>query len=105
MSYNYGNHLPPLHQYYVSGDPIEIGTHASDPATPATQITESGVYLIDSGNTAGTFKISDSNITDSVTIPSGVTMTTKRWIYMYIKAGQYIRASAQSFIAIPLSPA
>ena len=105
MSYNYGNHLPPIHQYYVSGDAIAIGTHASDPATPATQITESGVYIIDSGQNAGTFKISDSDITTNVFIGHGVTMLAKRWIYMYIKAGQYIRASDEGFLAIPLSPA
>ena len=78
---------------------------ASDPDTPATQITESGVYIIDSGQNAGTFKISDSDITTNVFIGHGVTMLAKRWIYMYIKAGQYIRASDEGFLAIPLSPA
>ena len=105
MSYNYGNHLPPIHQYYVSGDPIAIGTHNSDPATPATQITESGVYIIDSGQNAGSVKISDSDITGNVGLAGGFTILNKRVIYMYIKAGQYIRASDEGFLAIPLSPA
>ena len=96
---SYGSHFPPIHQYYVDGANIVI------PHTSSSQVATGGVYILNSPNSTTSVQISDSQITGSVTANTGIAMIDRRWMYIYIKAGQWIRASAASSTLTPLKAA
>ena len=86
MSYKYGNHFPPIHQYYVAGPTTAL-------STTATEVTEGGVYLLNSGNVVIYVRITDATDNTTPTADNGFTLAVNSNMTVYIKTGQYIHAS------------
>jgi len=96
MANNYGIKFPPIHQYKISGANTVI------PSGSSLEVTESNVYMVNASNTNRIVQISDSDITSDPTEATGISIASRRWFYIYIESGQYVRADGDNCTLTPL---